>query len=164
MDKRYLQKGFNKQLSHVIEECGEVLSAAGKLQRWGKDSVNPLLSPEDQESNIDWLMREINDLEQTIARFKNTVLEAGYVDLVESSEADDYYSILNRISDHLVKLDAVLKPDDNIFRVLYADIHGLFMQHGRERLIPTVPPPTPEPSGGEIIRKSEDPNEESDDE
>lgn len=34
-NKKYFQKPLDKKLSHVIEECGEVLAAAGKIQRWG---------------------------------------------------------------------------------------------------------------------------------
>ncbi len=73
MDTRYLQTGFDKQLSHLIEECGEVLAAAGKTQRWGRHSVNPLLPPEQQETNIEWLKREITDLSFAIVRFIETV-------------------------------------------------------------------------------------------
>lgn len=72
-DKRFLQKGFEKQLAHVVEECGEVLAAAGKTQRWGLDSVNPLLPPEQQEANGAWLVRELNDLEGAIRRLKRTL-------------------------------------------------------------------------------------------
>ncbi len=81
-DKRFLQEGFSKKLSHFIEECGEVTSAigdavaaAGKTQRWGLDSVNPLLEPEDQEKNKDWIIRsmdrvhaQISDLEEVWGR------------------------------------------------------------------------------------------------
>ncbi len=72
-DKRFLQKGFNKQLSHVIEECGEVLAAAGKTQRWGIDSFNPLLPPGERETNGTWLVRELSDLKQAIARLEETL-------------------------------------------------------------------------------------------
>jgi len=69
-DARFLQDGFDKKLSHVIEECGEVLAAAGKTQRWGLYSVNPLVAPEQREYNINWLKREIQDLEDAITRLK----------------------------------------------------------------------------------------------
>lgn len=75
-DPRFIQKGFDKCLSHLIEECGEVLAAAGKTQRWGVNSVNPLLTADKQEKNIDWLKREIQDLEGAIIRLKETFLEA----------------------------------------------------------------------------------------
>jgi NTP pyrophosphatase (non-canonical NTP hydrolase) len=72
-DARFLQAGFDKQLAHLVEECGEVLAAAGKTQRWGPRSVNPLLPPDQQEANIDWLMREIGDLANAIDRLRATV-------------------------------------------------------------------------------------------
>lgn len=72
-DKRFLQKGFNKQLAHVVEECGEVLAAAGKTQRWGRDSVNPLIPEEEQETNEDWLVRELYDCKEAIERLLKTI-------------------------------------------------------------------------------------------
>lgn len=75
MDPRYLQKGFDKQLAHVVEECGEVLAAAGKLQRMGKESVNPQLPPDQQETNLDWLKRELQDLKQAIEHLEQTITE-----------------------------------------------------------------------------------------
>lgn len=69
-DPRFLQEGFDKRLSHVIEECGEVLAAAGKTQRWGLDSVNPLLLRSEQESNKVWLKRELGDLKEAIRRLE----------------------------------------------------------------------------------------------
>jgi len=72
-DPRFLQAGFDKQLAHLVEECGEVLAAAGKTQRWGRESYNPLIPVNQRETNIDWLMREIADLEEAIARLRATV-------------------------------------------------------------------------------------------
>ena len=72
-DPRFLQDGFDKRLSHFIEECGEALAAAGKTQRWGVDSVNPLLPEHEQETNFDWLMREIADVEQAAARLREAM-------------------------------------------------------------------------------------------
>lgn len=76
-DSRWLQEGFDKQLSHLIEEAGEVLAAAGKTQRWGRDSTNPTLVKGDKnfgETNEEWLMREIGDLELAIIRLRCTVM------------------------------------------------------------------------------------------
>ena len=73
-NKKYLQKGFDKQLAHVVEECGEVLAAAGKTQRWGLDSYNPEPTS-DREQNGDWLSRELKDLEKAIKRLRKTMLE-----------------------------------------------------------------------------------------
>lgn len=77
-DPRFLQKGFDKQLSHVIEECGEVLAAAGKTQRWGPKSSNPMLPPEQREENGVWLRRELKDLKQAITRLEDTMDREGY--------------------------------------------------------------------------------------
>lgn len=68
MKPEYLRPGFDFALAHAIEECGEFLAAAGKTQRWGADSVNPELPPEEQETNRDWLMRELSDLDGAISR------------------------------------------------------------------------------------------------
>jgi NTP pyrophosphatase (non-canonical NTP hydrolase) len=72
-DPRFLQEGFDKQLAHVVEECGEVLAAAGKTQRWGWFSTNPLLPPEKRETNLVWLRRELRDLKEAIARLEATI-------------------------------------------------------------------------------------------
>lgn len=70
---RYLQDGFPKRLSHAIEECGEFLSAAGKLQRWGAFSVNPELPRDMQETNIDWLFRELIDVQEAMERLAESI-------------------------------------------------------------------------------------------
>jgi len=81
-DPRFLQDGFDKRLSHLVEECGEVLepigrvlAAAGKTQRWGPHSVNPLIPAADQVQNIDWLRRELADLRQSIDRLDAAIAE-----------------------------------------------------------------------------------------
>lgn len=72
-DERFLQFGFEKQLAHVVEECGEVLAAAGKTQRWGPRSVNPLLPKAEQETNLNWLERELKDLDGAVKRLRATI-------------------------------------------------------------------------------------------
>lgn len=67
-DPRFLQDGFDKRLAHAIEECGEMLAAAGKTQRWGAMSVNPLLPECDKETNLVWLRREMADVRQALDR------------------------------------------------------------------------------------------------
>lgn len=67
-DPRFLQDGFEKRLAHLVEECGELLAAAGKTQRWGAMSVNPLLPEAEQETNLVWLRREMDDVRQAIVR------------------------------------------------------------------------------------------------
>lgn len=70
MQERYRSKDAKQALAHLVEEAGEMLAAAGKTLRWGPQSVNPELPPEQQETNIDWLNREIADVEQAIAEFR----------------------------------------------------------------------------------------------
>lgn len=72
-DPRFLQNGFDKQLAHLVEECGEVLAAAGKTQRWGWASVNPLIPVGGQETNLLWLKREMADLKEAIQRLEATI-------------------------------------------------------------------------------------------
>lgn len=82
-DPRFLQEGFDKQLSHLIEECGEVLAAAGKTQRWGPLSVNPTIPPSERETNLQWLIREMDDLDEALRRLKLTI---GRTDFTEERD------------------------------------------------------------------------------
>ncbi len=66
MKSIYKPRTLPQKLGYLVEECGEVLAAVGKTQRWGPDSVNPELPAEEQESNRDWLLRELVDLERAI--------------------------------------------------------------------------------------------------
>jgi NTP pyrophosphatase (non-canonical NTP hydrolase) len=72
-DARFLQNGFDKRLAHFIEECGEALAAAGKTQRWGGNNYNPLIPPEQRETNLDWLRRELADVKQAIERLEKAM-------------------------------------------------------------------------------------------
>ena len=74
-DPRFLQDGFDKRLSHAIEEAGEFLAAAGKTQRWGLHSVNPLLPAAEQETNEAWLLREMEDLIHALGRLGRAMLK-----------------------------------------------------------------------------------------
>jgi hypothetical protein len=65
----------NFAMAHAAEEAGEMLAALGKSLRWGLDSVNPLLLPDQQETNRDWLKRGIADLRGALDRLE-TEMEA----------------------------------------------------------------------------------------
>jgi hypothetical protein len=93
-ESKYVEatKGFQKRLGHLIEELGEALQAAGKTVRWGRDSTDPTCGACDgeepdrvhyqdlregghlferkTETNEEWLLRELGDVEQAIARFR----------------------------------------------------------------------------------------------
>ena len=73
-DPKYLKPDDVKFcLAHIVEECGEVIAAAGKAQRWGLQSFNPTLPASQQETNLNWLLRELNDLNEAVDRFKEAV-------------------------------------------------------------------------------------------
>ena len=66
MKEKYRPKTLLGKLGYLVEECGEVLAAVGKTQRWGLWSSNPELDDQDQETNRDWILRELRDLENAI--------------------------------------------------------------------------------------------------
>lgn len=73
MKPEYEPKTPEQKLGYLVEECGEVLAAAGKALRWGLDSTNPDLPPEQQETNADWILREIGGLENAIGYVKGMI-------------------------------------------------------------------------------------------
>ena len=75
-DPRFLQDGLDKKLAHAIEECGEFISAAAKAQRWGLQSVNPLLPPYQQETNQHWIEREMKDVRDALDRLEKALEES----------------------------------------------------------------------------------------
>lgn len=75
MKRNYIRNDFDSILGHLVEECGEVLAAAGKTLRWGPDSYNPGIPKAQRETNLAWLKREIADLEAVIARAKEHIFE-----------------------------------------------------------------------------------------
>jgi hypothetical protein len=75
-DPRFIKTGdVDFALAHAAEEAGEFVAAIGKTLRWGLDSVNPLLPPDQQETNQAWVLREMADLRDALDRLE-TELEA----------------------------------------------------------------------------------------
>jgi NTP pyrophosphatase (non-canonical NTP hydrolase) len=68
MKPQYEPKTTKQALGYLVEECGEVLAAVGKTQRWGLESTNPDIPPEQRETNRDWILRELEDLSGAIDR------------------------------------------------------------------------------------------------
>ena len=66
MDPRYTPRTTEQKLGYLVEECGEVLAAAGKTLRWGLRCYNPEVPIEKRETNAEWLLRELLDLERAI--------------------------------------------------------------------------------------------------
>lgn len=80
--RNYVRNDFDSILGHLVEECGEVLAAAGKTLRWGPDSYNPELPKAQRETNLAWLRREINDLKSVIARAEEHIFDEDETDAV----------------------------------------------------------------------------------
>lgn len=57
---------YHKKHGYLQEECGELSQALGKALRWGLDSVNPELPEQDQETNREWIIREMQDVKYAI--------------------------------------------------------------------------------------------------
>lgn len=62
MKPQYRPITLGQKLGYLVEECGEVLAAVGKTQRWGLESFNPEPGAS-RETNREWILRELSDLE-----------------------------------------------------------------------------------------------------
>ncbi len=77
MKPQYEPQTTEERLGYLVEECGEVLAAVGKTQRWGLESVNPEIPVAQQETNRDWILRELKDLKGAIRRVERDLAEEG---------------------------------------------------------------------------------------
>ena len=66
MKKKYKPLENDEKLGYLVEECGEVISAIGKSMRWGMESFNPELPEKEQETNRNWIRRELKDLKRAV--------------------------------------------------------------------------------------------------
>jgi hypothetical protein len=64
--QKYMRPGLDFAVGKAVEELGELQAALGKTLRWGWNSVNPELPPEDQEPNVAWVQREIKDVRDAL--------------------------------------------------------------------------------------------------
>lgn len=62
MKPEYMPITIDEKLGYLVEECGEVLHAVGKTQRWGLEGFNPEPGAS-RETNREWILRELSDLE-----------------------------------------------------------------------------------------------------
>lgn len=72
-DPLYTPTNAEAALAHLVEECGEVLAAAGKTFRFGPNSVNLELPAAEQETNLAWLLREMADLDRAMLVFRSQI-------------------------------------------------------------------------------------------
>lgn len=77
MKPQYEPMTTEEKLGYLVEECGEVLAAIGKTQRWGLESVNPEIPPEQRETNREWVLRELRDLKGAIRRVEQDLCADG---------------------------------------------------------------------------------------
>lgn len=66
---------FNRRAARVMEEAHEVGQAFAKAMRFGWLSSNPLLPKEERETNKEWFMRELKDLENAIEHLNDLFYE-----------------------------------------------------------------------------------------
>ena len=76
MKPEYEPKTDADMLAYFVEECGEALAAVEKTLRWGQMAYNPELPVGKRETNRDWALRELRDLEMAIG-FARTALGSG---------------------------------------------------------------------------------------
>jgi len=62
MQQQYKGKNAIQALAHLLEEMAEASQAGLKTIRFGPDSTNPELPEEEREANIDWFLREMDDV------------------------------------------------------------------------------------------------------
>lgn len=74
-DPKYMRPGLDFARGKVIEEAGELLAALGKALRWGWDSFNPELPRAQQETNAEWVRREMTDLRGAIDNLEQEMFE-----------------------------------------------------------------------------------------
>lgn len=84
MKAKYLPKSLGGKIGWLDEECSEVGAACAKTLRvcleWHGGNIagaladyNPELPPEERETNRDWILREIKDLEAAIKAVKKAL-------------------------------------------------------------------------------------------
>lgn len=76
--ERYRSKTVNQAFAHLGEELSEAATAVYKLLRWGPDSVNPELPPEQRETNFEWVRREMRDVAAAYDELDRLLTENGY--------------------------------------------------------------------------------------
>ena len=65
-DPKYMRPGLDFARGKVIEELGELQAALGKSLRWGWESANPELRPQDRVTNVAWVRDEMQDVRNAL--------------------------------------------------------------------------------------------------
>jgi len=70
-----MRPGLNFARAKTIEELGELQAALGKSLRWGWDSHNPELPPDQRESNEAWVKREMADVRDALDNLEHELMK-----------------------------------------------------------------------------------------
>ena len=68
INPRYASTTIEQAVAHLAEELNEAATACAKSLRFGLEMVNPELAPQDQETNLVWLRREMRDVRASYKR------------------------------------------------------------------------------------------------
>jgi predicted HAD superfamily Cof-like phosphohydrolase len=98
VDKTYYVEGLDPAIATAVEEAGELQAALGKAIRFGLESVNPELPPEEQERNIDWVRREAEDV---IEAAKNLLFELDLYTLQKYAEERKFLSNFEKVQEFM---------------------------------------------------------------
>lgn len=69
-DPKYMRPGLEFATGKLVEELGELQAALGKSMKWGFEGYNPELPVDQRELNVDWVLREIKDVQEAIGNFQ----------------------------------------------------------------------------------------------
>lgn len=92
--KDLLPTDLNGWLAKVTEECGEVLQAIGKLQRFGAIAFDygppgKPIHPPRRYNNAEDLRQEMDDLYQSMSRLDKFLQQADYEARLEQIQGSD---------------------------------------------------------------------------
>ena len=93
-DPKYMRPGLSFATAKLVEELGELQAAIGKSMRWGFSSYNPELPVEKRELNVDWVLREIDDVTEAIENFEKE-LRPHWPDRYESTPVSWQHRLKN---------------------------------------------------------------------
>jgi len=87
-DQKYMRTGLDFARGKAVEELGELQAALGKSLRWGWNSVNPELPEAKQETNAQWVFREMADVRGALDNLEKEMIEIQSFNLVRTRSID----------------------------------------------------------------------------